>query len=165
MPFRRRRVSGLQTQKHEITTTLLAADLSTITNLVIAKGTAAGTVSAENEVTIGHRVKWIILEFNVGAETITNPKVFHWYINFKPIGRAASATPAVYGTDDKRLILQRGMEMLPKNVSTIFKRKIFIPIPKKYQRIGEDDEINFGFVSTLAETVNFCCFIIYKEEW
>ncbi len=112
----------------------------------------------------GSHIKSIYLEFHFGAEVITNAKVIHWTYHVRPQNlSAAGNTPALYYQNGRNLILQRGMEMLPKSTTTLFKRIIRVKIPRKYQRIGEGDTHNFSYTCSSTETINACGIAIYKE--
>ncbi len=102
------------------------------------------------------------MELNVGPETITNPKVFHWMIFKSPFGTTVPA-PSLYNQTSKRFIIQRGMEMLPKNTAVVYKRIISIKVPKRYQRMGDNDFLIFKHIATSSETINVCAFFVYKE--
>ncbi len=119
------------------------------------------TDATATEVKSGARVRWIYLEFHFSAETITNTKVIHWNVSFEPIGTATQIANA-YQQPSRRFIMKRGMEMLPKDVSTVFKRIVSVKIPYKYQRLGIDDEIVFNYQASLAESINACGIAIYR---
>ncbi len=152
----------VHSQKHEITWSNLSQDAgSSPITVILVQGVDAGDINIGQEVVIGATVKWIYIEFNFSAETITNTKVMHWKVEKLPFGTADS-NPNTYNQSDKRFILKRGMEMLPKDVSTIFKRIVIVPIPPRLRRIGESDQIIFTYQSSSTETINACGFAIYK---
>ncbi len=159
-----RRGGTTNSEKHEITWSLLAADQGAATQTILfAKGVSLGDVTAANEVGIGHKVKYVFIEMNISAETITNPKVVHWTINFNPAGAAIIGNPLTYNPAGKKYIIHRGMEMLPKDVATVFKRVFVVKIPPKYQRIGDGDDLELQLRCSSTEAINFCGFAIYKE--
>ncbi len=162
MPFRRNRGPPPNIEKHEVTFTNLATDFSADTSVTIAQGVDASSKNAANEVLVGSRITRLYMELNVGAETVTNPKVFHWLIFKAPFGTVIPA-PSLYNQTSKRFVIQRGMEMLPTNVGTVYKRIISIKIPKRYQRMGDNDFFIFKGICTSAETINVCAFFVYKE--
>ncbi len=162
MPFRRNRGPPPNIEKHELTFTSLALDNSSEISFTLAQGVDASSKNASNEVLIGSRITRLYMELNVGAQTITNPKVFHWMIFKSPFGVSVPA-PSLYNQTSKRFIIQRGMEMLPSDVGTVFKRILSIKIPKRYQRMGDNDFLVFKHIATSAETVNVCAFFVYKE--
>ncbi len=143
---------------------LLAADRGSSTSIRLAIGTASADKNAKDEVETGSHIKSIYFEFNVAAETVTNPKVFHWTIHMRPQNvTSAGTTPNLYNLTGRNLILKRGMEMLPKDVSTVYKRIFVVKIPRKWQRFGEGDVVTISFVASSTENINFCGFAIYKE--
>ncbi len=162
MPFRRRLQAPIQTEKHEVSWTDFGIDASTpgiSKTLLTAVVPANANLATECEV--GSIVKWIYLEFQFSAETITNTKAIHWLIGKEPFGTTLK-NPILYYQTDKRFVVKRGMEMVPKDVNTIIKRIIVVPVPKKMQRMGRDDKWVFVYTATLAETINACGFAITK---
>jgi len=163
MVFRRRRLQApIVTDKHEIVWSNLATDISTVLTVVLARGKKLADVNASTEVPLGSKVFGIFIEFNIGAEDITSPKILHWKVFANPVGQTATV-PSLYYQTDRAYILKRGMEMLPKAVSTVYKRIIFVRIPKVYQRMKDEMDINISFIMTSAELVNLCGFAIYKN--
>jgi len=158
----RRNVSTIKSDKHEITWSDLAIDASAVKTKTLAFGVQPGNKNISTEVVIKSRIKFIYLELNFAAETITNPKVLHWFVHFNRSGEVFSV-PSLYYQTDRARIIQRGMEMLPKDVSTVFKRIIGIKIPKHLQSIQSDQNLSFSYIVTSAEAVNVCGFAIYKE--
>ncbi len=100
---------------------------------------------------------------NVSAQVITNPKIFHWALAKNPVG-AFGIDPTVYNADTKSWIIKRGMEMLPADLSTVYKRIFAVPIPKKMRRMSEGDEMSLRVKATSTESINFCGFLLYKIE-
>ncbi len=163
MPFRRPR-NLVNSEKHEITFSQLAADIGTATLKVdLADGVALGDLDAADEVGVGHKISNIFMEINVAAQTTTNPKILHWAIIFDASSAGIIGNPSVYNPAGKKFIIKRGMEMLPSDVATVFKRILVINVPKKYRRIGDADKIQFQARCTSTETINICGFFIYKE--
>ncbi len=163
MVFRRRsRGTPPNIEKHEITFSDLVKDASTDQSITLAQGVDAASKNTSIEVLIGSRITRLYMELNVAAQVITNPKVLHWQIMKVPFGVTVPAA-STYNQTSKRFIIQRGMEMLPKDVGTVYKRIISVKIPKRYQRMGDNDFLVFKYVVTSAEAVNVCAFFIYKE--
>ncbi len=162
MVFRRNRGPPPNIEKHELTFSSLALDNSAEISFTLAQGVDASSKNTSSEVLIGSRITRLYMELNVGAETLTNPKVFHWSIVKAPFGTTTPA-PSLYNQTSKRFIIQRGMEMLPKSSAVVYKRIISIKIPKRYQRMGDNDFLVFKHIATSAETINVCAFFIYKE--
>ncbi len=154
----------VNSEKHENTWSLIGSDLSGSTSIRLAIGTVSADKNAADEVEVGSHIKSVYFEFNVSAKVITNEKVFHWTVHLRPQNlTAAGVTPTLYYQSGRNLILKRGMEMLPKDAGTVYKRIFVVRIPPKWQRFGEGDVLTISFQATSAETMNFCGFTIYKE--
>ncbi len=154
----------IKTDKHEITWSNLGQNASSAVSIRTLIGVQSAAKDASDEVETGSHVKSMYFEFNVAAEGITAQKVLHWTVHVRPQNlSAAGGTPSLYYQNGRNLILKRGMEMLPKDLSTVYKRIFVVKIPRKYQRIGENDTMNFTYQATDASTINMCGFCIYKE--
>lgn len=158
----RGRSNPVKLDKHEITWSNLAQDASSIQTITLAKGVPVGDKDASTECAVGSHVKRIYLEFHFAAEEITVAKVIHWEIISIPTGLTVGS-PATYYNASRARIFQRGMEMLPKDVSTVYKRIISVKVPKIYQRMTENSNLVFRYVSTSTTTINACGIAIYKE--
>ncbi len=163
MPFRsRRRGPPLIVDKHEVPFTHLVADASTTLNDILATVVQPSAKNLGTEVGVGSRVNGVYVEFNIAAENITSPKIVHWQVILTRAGQTIGAASTYYNAERSQ-ILKRGMEMLPKDVGTVYKRIIFAPLPKGSTRMRENSEIILRFQSSSTETVNICGFAIYKE--
>ncbi len=149
----------VKSEKTEITSSNLAINNATDLTVVLAEGVQAPATTSEVE--IGNTIKSVFFELNIAAETITNPKVVHWAVRKLPFGTAIQ-NPSVYDGAAKRFTLHRGMEMLPKDVSTVFKRVFVVRIPPRLRRIGDGDKLVIIFRTSSSETVNICFFAIYR---
>ncbi len=98
----------------------------------------------------------------MSAETITEVKTVHWAIRFVPSGQASSAPNNLFATD-RAYVIKRGMEMLPKNVSTVYKRVFTVKIPRKYVRQTDNGGFKFEYIASSSNTMNACGIFIYKE--
>ncbi len=164
MPFRRNRTI-VKTDKHENTWSDLAADYGTATiEKILASGVDVGAKIGPTDVAVGSHIKWIYVEFNTAAQTTTNPKVLHWTVEIRMPGMAGS-NPTTYYQDQRSFIIHRGMEMLPSDVATVFKRIFVIKIPRSYQRIKQGMLIVLRFRASSTETINQCGFAVYKEQY
>ncbi len=166
MPFSRRRQSlpVIKSDKHEITWSNLSENASSATFISLVLGVNSADKNASNECEVGSHVKGIYLEFHFSSETVTTAKVIHWIVIHRPANLSpASITPSLYYQVGRKYIMKRGMEMLPKDVGTVYKRIIFVRVPRVYGRIGITDSINFVYICTSAETINACGIAIYKE--
>jgi len=115
-----------------------------------------------SEVSIGSTVGSIYFEFHFSAQVTTNPKVIHWTIGKEPFNSNVSS-PSTYNTVDRRFIFKRGMEMLPADQSTVFKRIFVVRIPPRFKRIGDTDKLFLRYICSSTETINACGIAIYKE--
>ncbi len=57
------------------------------------------------------------------------------------------------------------MEMLPKDASTVFKRIFVVKVPRKFQRMAQNMNIEFRYIATSTEAINACGIAIYKEYY
>ncbi len=159
----RNRYARLKTEKHEVTWSFLAQNASAQQSIEISKGVNLANKDTGTEVGIGSHIPWIYFELNIAAQVITNPKVFHWQISSVPVG-GINSSPSTYFNLDRAQIIKRGMEMLPSDVGTVFKRIFTVKIPKIYQRVKDDQKIILSYICSSTETINFCGFAIYKEQ-
>ncbi len=162
MPGRYGRGGPLISNKHEITWSNLAQNASGIQNITISQGKASADTDIAQDVTVGHKLGAIYFEIHFAAETVTNPKVIHWTVELIRAGQT-SPVPSLYFQDTRSQILHRGMEMLPKDVSTVFKRIFVVKVPRTFQRTKMNQTISFRYISSSAETINACGFAIYKD--
>ncbi len=119
-------------------------------------------VNLANEVSTGTKVFGIYFEFQFSAETVTNTKIVHWAIKKTFNQTVPVSTPITYFQIDRSKTLQRGMEMLPKDVNTIIKRIVFVRIPRGMQRMADGERLYFSYIVSSTETINACGFAIYK---
>ncbi len=162
MPFFRRNRTPVKLDKHEITWSNLSQDASAVTTVTLVKGVQVGSKDTSVECAVGSHVKRLYLEFHFSAEEITVAKVIHWEVISIPTGLTVGS-PSTYYNASRARIFQRGMEMLPKDVSTVYKRIISVKVPKVYQRVQENANLVFRYVSTSTTTINACGICIYKE--
>ncbi len=148
--------------KKEVTWSNLASAQSTTTVVVIARGKKIGDVNASTEEPVGSKIYSVYFEINFSAEEIASTKVIHWNIAVESPNNTQTI-PSLYYQDDRSFILKRGMEMLPKSVNTIIKRQFVVKIPKVYQRMKEEQDLIFQYVSTSTDTGNCCGFAILKN--
>ncbi len=164
MPFSQRR-PVIKSDKHEVEWSQLAANLGTTTFVqTLALGVASADKDAQGEVEIGSRINAIYVEFNCAAQTTTNPKILHWTVQAGPEGSTLE-NPTTYYQGNRAQILKRGMEMLPSDVATVYKRIFVVRIPNKSKRMTQAGFISILFRATSTETINLCGFAIYKEYY
>ncbi len=163
MPFRSRNsLRPIKTDKHEITWSNLAQNASSAINIPIVVPVASADKDTVAEVEIGSHVKSIYFEFHFSPQVTTNPKVIHWKF-FIQAGGQTITTPAQYYQVDRSTISKRGMEMLPSDQSTVFKRIFVVKIPRGRQRVTATTFMTFSYIASSAETINACGIAIYKE--
>ncbi len=162
MSFRRAlRNRPVHSEKHETTWSNLVENASTVKQIDIVN--AIETPVAAIDVSIGDTVKWIYFEFHFSAEVTTSPKVIHWIVQKVPSGVSQmEAIPSTYDSKVKKFIFKRGMEMLPSDQGTVFKRIFVVKIPPRYSRFGDGDQIQFRYICSSTETINACGIAVYK---
>ncbi len=153
----------IKTDKHEILFSALSENASTQKNITLATGVQSADKDNAGEVETGSHIKWIYMEINIAAEDITTAKILHWTVSINPTGAGNVPTPATGYSSSRSRILKRGMEMLPKDVGTVFKRIFVVKIPRKWQRMAEGQKIAFNYIATSTAVQNLCGFAIYKE--
>ncbi len=158
----RRRFAPLQSDKHEITWSFLAQDASAQQSITFVDVVQPASKNTAVENGIGSKIKWIYIEMNISAEVITNPKVFHWTVEAFDSGSTVGASNTYY-QENRSNVLKRGMEMLPKDLGTVFKRIFIVPIPPKWQRCRNNMGLSLRYIVSSAEAINMCGFAIYKE--
>ncbi len=161
MPLFRPR-NTVKTDKHEQTFTDLATDASTTRNVNLYLGVPVADKNSNVEVSVGAHVRWVYCEINFAAQVITNPKTVHWTIRIVPPAASPSVPSQMYAID-RSYVLKRGMEMLPKDVATVYKRIFVVKIPRAYQRVKQGQVLEFEYVASSSETMNACGIFIYKE--
>ncbi len=157
----RRRYAPIQSEKKETTWSNLGQNASTPQEITILKGVVDASLNVGTEAQIGSKVPWLYLEFHFSPASTGNANVIHWFIAKKPFDTEL-ANPNLYYQVDKRFIIKRGMEMLPVNVSTVFKRIIAVKVPRHLQRLGRDDTWVFKYIASSTETINACGFSVCK---
>ncbi len=153
----------IQSDKHEITWSNLAQNASVTQGITLSDAVQPSAKNTLTEVAIGSKIYGFYLEFHFSADTLTNPKVIHWKVQVIPPNMTVSVANSYYQTD-RAYVIKRGMEMLPKSASTVFKRIIFVAVPKIYQRQKEGQIISFRYQASSTETINACGIAIYKEK-
>ncbi len=153
----------IKTDKHEVTWSHLQQDSSAIQNVVIVTGVAPSGKNTATECVTGNHVQNIYFEFNVSPDTVTVPAIVHWRIAMRRTGQTLSS-PALYYQDDRAQTMKRGMEMLGQSKGIEIKRIISLAIPRVYQRVREDSDIVFSYISSSSQVMNLCGFAIYKEH-
>ncbi len=162
MPYRRNNLRPINSDKHEVTWSLLGLDPTVNTQVVLAVATQPSVTNTATEVEIGSKISTIFLEFHFSPAQTGAVNVIHWQVRKEPFSTVPTA-PNTYYQQDRRFIFKRGMEMLPTNVSTVFKRIVVVRIPPRFSRMGENDRLIFQFEGSSTQTINACGFAIYKR--
>ncbi len=150
-----RNLHPVKTEKTEITWSDLATDYgSANVNKTIA-------VPGTNDLEIGDTINWVYFEFNCAAQTTTNPKVLHWSVIKLRTGQSAP-TGSTYNQAIKAQILKRGMEMLPSDVATVYKRQFVVKLPRSIKRFRDGDSLIISFRASSTETINNCGFAVFR---
>ncbi len=150
----------VHSEKEEITWSNLVQDASSTINISIVA--SAENPTATGQVEVGATVRSVFFEFNIAAEDISVPKVVHWLVEKLP-SLGTGSDPSIYDAVNKKQILKRGMEMLPKDVSTVFKRIFVIRIPPRLRRFADGDKLNFRYKASSTSTINNCGIAIFKS--
>ncbi len=154
----------INSQKHENTWSFLGQDASAQQTIVIVEPVDRGTIATATpqEVAIGSIVKSIYFEFHFSAAQTGNVNVVHWQI-LKEQGAQTLQASNIYNGVDKSQIFKRGMEMIPANVATVYKRIFVLRIPKGKQRMMAGSQWLFRYIVSSAQTINTCGITVFKE--
>ncbi len=152
----------IKRDKHEITWSALSEDASSVKAITISTCVAVADKDASTETSVGSHVKSVYFETNLSAETTTAAKIMHWTLEIIIPG-GTGTTPSTYYQNQRSQIIKRGMDMLVRDQSTLIKRMFVVRIPKIYQRQKMGQVLQLRYVSTSANTQNFCGMAIYKE--
>ncbi len=79
-------------------------------------------------------------------------------------GTNLTFTPTTYGSDTRKFVFQRGLEMLPSNTGFLVKRIVNVRIPPRYRRMDENDELQFVYLASSTEALNFCARVTTMAE-
>ncbi len=160
-----KRALGLRpvhSDKKENTWSNLAQNASTVQNIQLVNGVTPSSANTSVEVIEGSTVNTLYFEFHFSAQVTTNPKVIHWKIEKTFSGTIPASVPSTYYQIDRSKIFKRGMEMLPADQSTVFKRIFVVRLPRAYRRIGFGERIYFSYICSSTETINACGIEIHK---
>ncbi len=154
----------MDTEKIEQTWSNLGQDAGTA-KIEINILTTVRDVETTNQIKIGGHIKWIYFEFHFSAAQTGNTNVVHWLIQKVPNGIAAMEIDPIsgYNSTNKKYIVKRGMEMLPVNVSTVFKRIFVVKIPRWMQRSADGDIWKFTYHASSTQTLNACGIAITRR--
>ncbi len=164
MPFRRALGNIINSNKHENTWSFLGLDNALVKEVTVIEAVDRSDIDTAlpQEVAIGSIVKSIYFEFHFSAAQTANANIVHWQV-LKEQGAQTLSNPNAYNGVDKSQIYKRGMEMLPVNVATVYKRIFVIKIPRGKQRMMQGSRWLFRFISSSSQTINTCGITIFKE--
>lgn len=137
----------------------------TAVNIDIAKGVDSASLAQVSECNVGSHVRSLFLNIQVAATGTAALANVYMIIFGNPSGEISMVNANVVGASDmKKQVFHQEMIMTEKNTTAI-PRTLFkgvLRIPRKMQRIGQDDRIR---VQLFAPGVNFdyCVQAIYKE--
>ncbi len=160
MPFSRRNRTFQKRDKHEVTYTALAENAGSQKNVPLLIVVPVADKDTSTECSVGSHVNGIYCEINIAAQTTTNPKTVHWTVEMFRLGETLANSNTYYQPSRSR-VLKRGLEMLPSDQSTVYKRMFFVALPKG--RLQDNINVNFRYIASSTETINTCGFFIYKE--
>ncbi len=158
----RNRYAPLQSNKKEISRSNLNQNASTVQSVTIIQGVELADANAGFEVSAGHKVSSVYFELHFSAEVVAAAKVVHWQVVGLKVGETIAAPNTCY-QDNRAGILKRGMEMLPRELGTVYKRVFVVKIPKKFQRITKNFLLRFQYIVSSTEGINTCGIGIYKD--
>ncbi len=176
MPFRRNARPVIDSVKHQVETSGIIAALTNTVIEDITDGVPAYSLGTTNGCPTGSKVFSFfhsMFIFSEGGELASEVPLVNWYIIHNP-GHAWGTTfdasnlptPGAIGIHkNKRHVIHSeqgltgGGELSLAGVPMVFKG--VIRIPKKMQRIGEDDALTLCIRSNFA--VKFCVQSIYKH--
>ncbi len=150
----------INSDKKETTWSNLGQNASTVQTVPIITVTSLSATNLGSEASTGSRVRSMYLEFHFSAAQTGNVNVVHWKVVSVPVSTTVSV-PNLYYQGDRSKILKRGMEMIPVNVATVFKRIIVIG-PRMFKRLTEGGTISFQYIASSTQTINACGFAITK---
>ncbi len=139
---------------------------STQTQVEIAKAFDSPVTANPTEVQRGCIIKAFYLTLDVcglGGTGVLN--IADFYIIKNPDGNLTEPPAGAVGqTNEKKFIFKtwRAMIMRNQDGNVPYHWEGWIKVPKRYQRMGTDDELNFNIVCTSAVTGHFSLMSIYK---
>lgn len=154
----------IHSEKHENTWSFLGQNASSVQDIVVVEPVdrAGINTAVPQEVAIGSTIRSIYFEFHFSAAQTGNVNVIHWQI-MKEVATQTLSAPNTYNQVDKSQIFKRGMEMLPVNVATVYKRIFVIKIPKGKQRMMQGSRWLFRYIASSTQTINTCGITVFKE--
>ncbi len=138
----------------------------TATDLVLAKATNTPLSTVSNDVSNGCIIKamWLSLDgCGLGGTGVLNNMNF--FLMKNPGDNLTTPNPRSWGTsNEKKFIIKSWKFMIMRNQdgNNPFHWEGWVPIPKRYWRMGTDDVWDLSVINTAAVTGHFSVEAIYK---
>ncbi len=167
--MRRRRYSGprpvINTIKHQVN--IAVGTTGTNQTQLIAKAVNTPLSTVNSDCPQGCIIKAVYVTINGcglgGTGVLNNMNI---YLMKNPGNNlTAPAANAVGTSNEKKFVFKQWFFMIMRNQdgNTPFHWEGWIPVPKRYQRMGTDDTLIIGIVNTAAITGHFSAEFIYKD--
>ncbi len=163
---RRRNLGAIVNSRKNVTGNPAIGVTSTITTQILARAQDNPTLAAKNDVQFGCKIKALWLTFDVcglAASGVLN--VAHIYIMKNPGANLTPPTPSTEGfSNEKKFIFKSWQAMIMRNQdgNVPYHWEGWIKIPRVYQRMGANDEIQWNIVCTAAVTAHANVQSVYK---
>ncbi len=155
-----RNLRPVNSDKKETTWSNIGQNASAGITIPIITVTSLSATNTGAEASVGSRIQSMFFEFHFSAAQTGNVNVVHWRVVKVPAGMPITEANTYYQLDRSKT-LKRGMEMLPVNVTTVFKRIFVIP-SKMFRRLSEGDTVTLEYIASSTQTINACGFVITK---
>ncbi len=174
MPFRRRGSFGrrsyapravINTIKHQVN--FAVGTTGTNQTQLIAKAVTSPSPTVSTDVPHGCIIKAVYTTINgcgLGGTGVQNN--MHIYIMKNPGNNLTAPGASSVGTsNEKKFVYKQWMFMIMRNQdgNTPFHWEGWIPVPKRYQRMGTDDTLIIGIINTASVTGHCSGEFIYKD--
>ncbi len=139
---------------------------STLTDTVLAKAVTSPSPTVQTDVSHGCLIQAIFLSIDgcgLGGTGVLNNMAF--YLMKNPGANLTPPLPFSVGTsNEKKFVIRQWHFMIMRNQdgNTPFHWEGWIPIPKRYQRMGTDDTWNLVMSNTSTLTGHGSLMAIYK---
>ncbi len=154
-------INSIKNQVFDSTGTTGAID-----NTIVAKAVNTPNSTVASDVSQGCLIKaiWVNIDgCGLGGTGVLNN--FQGYLIKNPGNNLTDPNPLSWGTSNEKKFIFRSWKfiiMRNQDGNTPFHWEGWIPVPKRYQRMGIDDTFKFVFNNTAALTGHFSAEFIYK---
>ncbi len=171
MPFRRRGFSGRRGMRPILTSIknqviVASGTTGTIATFTVAKAVTAPSPTVNSDVSHGCVIKAIWLSVDgCGLATAGVLNNMNFYLMKNPGANLTPPSPIAWGTsNEKKFIIKSWKFMIMRNQdgNTPFHWEGWVPIPKRYYRMGTDDIWQINVINTASVTGHFSFEAIYK---